>query len=681
MMRPAARNLPPDGRLTPLLESTARTLVVKVALLLGFALVGLRLIQVQVIDAPKYQETARRQSTATVPLPALRGVVLDREGRTLISNSTLVSFAADPRIVGDSAAHVARVFAEVFQKSRADYLGKLRNEESRFVWLERRADPRYRTWIPPRRFNGVIVMDEPRRLYHYAHLGGQLLGFTDIDSKGVSGLELALDSLLRGTNGVVVMQRDALNRRRPSVDYPRIEPVDGNSVVLTIDMEYQAIVEHELELGVRKNDAESGIAVMMDPATGEVLAMANYPPIDPANPASISAAAARNRVVTDMVEPGSVFKIVTAAAALEHHLVRPGQKFDGEQGEYRVFLPNGRLRNVITDMHKFGVITFREAIALSSNIVFAKISDIIGAEALYTMARRFGFGTETGIGLPGEVSGELKSPSRWSGTTLNTMAYGYEVAATPLQIAAAYAAVANHGVLMKPFVVRQVADARGTIIHESAPERIRQVVTQQTADTLTAMLRGVVEFGTGQLARVRDVDIAGKTGTARKYVDGRYVPGSYIASFVGYFPADHPAAVCLVMLDLPGTPTYSGGLVSAPIFKAIAEKIAATSNRFSPGTILASHVPRKRAVPDIRTMDMDATGASAAPAGYAVVPDVCGFPIRRAVNSLVVRRLDAAITGSGVVVAQSPRPGERVKAGSRVSIRCESKNLQALTLN
>lgn len=723
MFRSAAPSVSPDPRAAAARESTARMLAVKIFLLAVFGIVALRLVQIQVIESAKYQETARRQNSASVPLPALRGIIMDRQGRTLIANSTLVSFGADPRMVGDSAVLVARKFAEVFQKPRTEYLDRLRKEESRFVWLERRVDPRYRQWIPPGKFNGVIVLDEPRRLYHYAHVAGQVLGFTDIDNRGVSGLELELDSLLRGKDGLVVMQRDALNRRRPSMDTPRIEPVHGNSAVLTIDIEYQAIVEQELEKGVVANGAESGIAVMLDPGTGEVLAMANYPPIDPSHPESVSPAAARNRVLTDMVEPGSVFKVVTAAAALEGHLVSPEKKFDAEQGEYRVSLPNGRLRNIITDMHKYGTITFREAMELSSNIVMAKVSDIIGAEALFTMARRFGFGTETGIALPGEVRGELKSPSHWSGTTLNTMAYGYEVAATPLQIAAAYAAVANHGVLMKPFVVKQIINDAGTVIRETRPERIRQVISRTTADTLTGFFRGVVERGTGQLARVHGLDVAGKTGTARKFVDGRYVPGSYIASFVGFFPASDPVVVCLVMLDLPGTPTYSGGLVSAPIFKAIAMKVSTTSLRFAPkpGTALTGIA--QRMVPDVTTMTMEAarallTARGFAPRpqgegplvmkqspraetkafigstvlleagkqaqetsrGYALVPDLRGLPMRRAVNRLALQQLDAVINGSGLVVSQSPAAGERVKTGARVSITCATKNLQLLTL-
>ncbi|MEW6510417.1 MAG: penicillin-binding transpeptidase domain-containing protein [Bacteroidota bacterium] len=694
-------------------EVSTRMLTVKIALLVFFLAVTARLVQIQVIDAAKYQEIARRQHTQVVTLPALRGEILDRQVRVLVSNSSLVSYAADPKIVADSIRDVAVRFAEVFGRPASTYLEKLRRDDTRFVWLERRVPPEYRRRIPSGRFGGVVTLNEPRRLYHYAHTAGQLIGLTDIDNHGLSGLELELDSLLRGRSGSVVMQRDALNRQRPSVDYPRVEPVNGNSVVLTIDIEYQGIVEQELRKGVEANHAESGLAVMLDPSSGEVLAMATCVPGGQTDTPSVPLQASRNRVISDMVEPGSVFKIVTAGAALERNLVTPEQKFDAEEGTYKVYLPNGRYRNTITDTHKNGIITFQEAMEVSSNIVMAKVSDLIGSEALYTTARNFGFGTETGIGLPGEVRGELKMPTQWSGTTLNSMSYGYEVASTPLQIAAAYAAVANGGVLMKPFVVKSVLDPDGRIIDETRPERVRRVISKETADVLSRMLHGVVERGTGKLAGLRAVAVAGKTGTARKYENGRYVPGSYIASFVGFFPTENPSVVCLVMLDLPGTPTYTGGLVSAPIFRAIAQKIHATSTRFAPRGPGEGSSALRRAVPDVTTMKVVAATATLAARGFetdirgdggqvarqspepgtmatqgtdvvlmtvnpghegrkgfSVVPDLRGFSIRRAVNRLAMEHLDVAVTGSGVVQSQSPKAGEQVKAGTRVAIRC-----------
>ena len=700
-------------------ESRARTLIVKVGLLLFFVVVALRLVQIQVIDAAKYREKAERQYESRVDLPALRGKIVDRNQRQLVTNMMFVSFAADPKIIGDRASELAERFAQVFDKPKSQYLEKINLETRRFVYLERRVSPQYEKRINAASFEGLVVKDEPRRHYQYDHVAGQLLGFTDDDNKGLSGIELQLDTLLRGRNGYVIMQRDAIGRRRPSVDYPRIEPINGNTAELTIDIEYQAIAEEELRKGVERNKAESGLAIMLDPATGEVLAMANYPSINPGDPASAGPAAARNRVVTDMFEPGSTFKLVTAAAALERHLVQPDQKFNAEQGEYVVRLPNGKVRNKITDTHKYNVLTFREAIEFSSNIVMAKVSDIVGAEALYTTARNFGFGTECGIELPGEIRGELKKPTQWSGTTLNAMAYGYEVGVTPLQIATAYAAVANGGVLMKPFIVRQIVSPEGEVLHVTRPEVVRRVVSQATAHTLTQFLRGVVERGTGTLAAMKGIPLAGKTGTARKFADGRYIEGSYIASFVGFFPADNPAVVCLVMLDNPNDHSYVGGLVSAPIFKAIAEKVYAVSPRFARTQAVAGNAA---VVPDVVTVKLDAAkellvaqgfevttegngtvvmhqspaagtkerrgttvtlstaSAPAAVKGYTDVPDLRGLPIRRAVNRLSLQHLDAAVSGSGIVASQFPAPGELVKTGTRIALRCEPRALTMVTL-
>jgi cell division protein FtsI (penicillin-binding protein 3) len=462
---------------------------------------------------------------------------------------------------------------------------------------------------------------------------------------------------------------------------------------------------------------------MMDPATGEVLAMANYPQMNPADPSGTDPLTVRNRVVTDMFEPGSVFKVVTASAALEGKKVDLAQKFNAEQGSYTVRLPNGKKRNTITDTHKHGIISFQEAMEVSSNIVMAKVSDIVGADALFTMARAFGFGTATGIELPGEVRGELKHPTQWSGTTLNSMAYGYEVGVTPLQILSAYAAVANHGTLMKPFVVRNVVAPDNTVVAEHRPEPIRRVISRNTAAALTQMFRGVVERGTGLTARLSGVPVAGKTGTAKRVIDGKYSRNDYTASFAGYFPAQDPAVVCLVMIENPRDRGYTGGLAAAPVFKAIAERIYATSGRFRVHPTDVQTENALPAVPDVTTLTLEAARSLLSAGGFepsvrgsgmivvrqspspgtrvprrtpveltmsdessrgggpVAMPDVRGESIRRALTRLAVLRLDVVIQGSGVVVAQDPQPREQVRGGARVLIRCEPRNLSLVTAN
>ncbi len=690
-----------------------RLVAVNIALLVLFGIVVLRLVQIQVIRGHSYQELARRQQETTVPIPAMRGRIYDRNGVLLVSNSMSVSIGADPKLVKDHIPAIADRLARVFDKPRDYYLSRLTTPGKRFVWLERHASRDQARRLNTDEFHGLIELDEPERLYDHEHIGGQLIGFTDIDNRGLSGIELQEERYLKGTDGEQVLQLDAMGHARPSVDLPRIEAVNGNDVVLTLDVRFQAIAEEELRKGVERNKARSGLAVIMDPGTGELLAVANYPGFDPSRSNKNDQDLLRNRVITDMFEPGSVFKIVTASAALELHRARPDQKFNAENGTY-VIVSAGGARRIINDTHKFSVLTFQEGIEQSSNIVMAKISNLVGAEGLFSMARRYGFGAETGIELPGEIRGELKLPSQWSGATLNSMAIGYEVGVTPIQLACAYAAVANRGWLMKPYVVRQVLGPDHAVLDERRPERIRQVVSKATCETLSQMFEGVVMRGTGVTARLPGLRIAGKTGTSRKFIDGKYEIGNYTATFVGYFPADNPRIVCLVMLDHPSAGAYTGGLASAPIFKAIAEKVYATAGEFAPAAEAVIASTETRAVPDVTGLRADAatdllkaqgfaisvsgdgavvasqkpapgarlalgervvlaTDNTAADGGLTIVPDVRNLTARRAVNRLAVRQLDPLVSGSGIVRTQSPQAGERVRTGTRVVVRCEPR--------
>jgi cell division protein FtsI (penicillin-binding protein 3) len=688
-----------------------------------FAVVAFRLVFIQVIKARDFQAEARRQYEVRERLPGTRGDLYDRNGRDLVSSTMGVSFGADPKMIGDQRDEIAGRFARAFGKPRSYYLERLSAKDRHFVWLERRVRAQFSKIIHASDTRALVEIKEPVRLYHYDRLGGQVIGSTDIDNKGLSGIELSLDSYLRGSDGYVVLQRDGHSRTRPSADYPRVEPTVGSSATLTIDIDYQAIAEEELAKGIQRTQSESGLVIILNPTTGEVLGMAHNPPMSPGNPGEENQAVMRNRVITDMFEPGSVYKLVTAAAALERDLVKPTQKFYGEEGTYNVRLVNGSVRNTITDTHPYGTLTFQEAMEVSSNIVMAKVSDRIGSELLYTTGRNFGFGVETGVDLPGEVNGDLKKPSQWSGTTLNSMAYGYEVGVTAIQLACAYAAVANKGVLMKPFIIKKVIDPNGEVMSETQPQIVRRVISAATAKTLTQFFEGVVQRGTAQPARLSGVRVAGKTGTSRKFIDGKYEVGSYTASFIGYFPADDPKVVCLVMLDHPRVAGYTGGQVSAPIFKDIAAKIFAMSGGFTrnPRTVMAA--AEGSVVPDVVGLGVDVarellvrrgfktelsgsgtvvrvqspragallprgsvaklvtTDHSTAAPGYAVVPDLRGMPIRRALNALAVRQLDAGVDGSGVVASQNPLAGQHVKVGSKVAMRCEPRNRLLLSVN
>ncbi len=714
----------------PAKQFNGRLFTLKLGLVLFFVAIAVRLVQIQVIESPAYQEKARRQYEQKIILPAVRGEIVDRDNNVIVSNSMLVSFAADPKVIAEDAGVVAEQFALAFGKSRSFYLSKLRATTStgatrRFVWMERRVRPEVAKTLESAKLRGVVVINEPKRLYHYDDVAGTLVGFTDVDNKGISGLELQFDEYLRGKDGSVIMQRDGLGRARPSVDYPRLEPRDGNDLTLTIDLAYQSIVEEELKRGIERYKADAGLAVMMNPKSGEILALANFPGLNPNDLGSYNINAARNRVITDIFEPGSVFKIVTGSAAYEHSLVAPDKRFNAEQGTYKVSLPGGRFR-LIKDTHEHGILTFQEAIEQSSNIVMAKASLTIGPERLYRQARDFGFGIPTGVDLPGEVRGKLKKPQEWSGTTLQTLSYGYEIAATPLQIAAAYAAVANRGVLMRPYIVARVTNAEGDVVYDQRPQVIRKVVSPETAALLTRAFEGVVEQGTAMDVRIDGVRIAGKTGTSRKVVDGKYGLGNYTASFTGFFPADDPQIVCLVMMDNPRAVSYYGGLTSGPIFRAIAERIINSTGRFTKSPKASEkQQPQQNgiSVPDVRTLQVTIAGkilegqgfrsetigtgevvvrqvpepgkrlekgdvvklvleGIEAPenAGPGIVPNVRGMSLRRAINRLVVEDFDIKVRGSGVVVQQIPASGQKVNPGSTIQLVCEPRAITSAAL-
>jgi len=651
-----------------------RLRVVQIGLIALFGVIALRLIIIQVVEFPKYRSIAQKQYQAKIILPAPRGLLYDRNGNCIASNTISVSFAADPQAIGDDTRAIAETFSAVWKKPTRFYFDKLQSD-SRFVWLERCVDASMSERILSKKFEGLVSRDEPKRLYYHDHLAGQLIGFTDVDDKGVAGLELACDEALRGEDGFVVLQRDGLGHAHASVDYPRREPVSGHAVEVTLDMGIQAIAEKELRRGIEENKADGGIVVVLQPKTGEVLAIAQYPNVDPNTFGKYNLQDQKLRAVTDVFEPGSVFKIVTASAALEHHLVAPTKTFFAENGKYVV---PGRPAP-IEDTHKDGWITFQEAMEHSSNIVMAKISDIIGSERFYTMARDYGFGIATNIDFPGEVKGVLKKPSDpdWHGTTLNSMAFGYEVGVTPLQLAAAYAAVANDGVLMQPFLFRKEFDANGTVYREGKPQQIRRVISEETAHTMRDFFVGVVERGTGKPAAIPGVRIAGKTGTSRKYLDGKYVPGNYTASFAGFLPADNPQIVCLVMMDNPKTGGYTGGLVSAPVFRAIVQQILNTSDMFAaPAQVMAATTTHQDA-PAEMDHNIGETGMYV-PVSLGKIPDLKGLSVRRAMNILATGKLEPVVNGKGTVVSQQPPAGQPAKPGMKVYLMCQPRSSASL---
>lgn len=518
-----------------------------------------KLFEIQIVDSSKYKLAAKKQYESKISLKPSRGIIFDRKMNALVSNANSFSFAADPNMV-DNKDSVAQLFAGVFGKEKGYYLERMTAPNTSFVWLERRTEPDFSEKLKDINISGVIKLNESHRVTNYDPLASQIIGLTDIDNNGLSGIELGCDELLAGEDGYVVMQKDGLGRKRPAVEYPRKEPINGSNIMLTLDMNVQKIIEEELGQSVNVNDADGGKCIVMAVKTGEILGMYSILNSD---------AGYKNKLsfLTDLYEPGSTFKVITAAASLEEGLESKGDIIQTYGGEYEF---NGL---TIKDAHAFSSLSFQQVIEQSSNIGIMQVAMKLGEERFYKYARDFGCGITTGIDLPGEVKGYLKKPVEFSPVSLRYMAIGYEVLVTAIQMVNAYACIANDGILMKPFVIRKKLSPDGKVIKEHFPTPVRNVISKKTARTLTELLYGVVERGTGKEARIENIKIAGKTGTSQKLVDGQYSKKSYTASFIGFFPAEDPQIVIAVIIDAPKSGSYYGGSVSAPVFKKIAERI------------------------------------------------------------------------------------------------------------
>lgn len=458
--------------------------------------------------------------------------------------------------------------------ARLFYLQILRHETYQTLALEQQVKRRgllaSRGEILDRNLISLAKSVNGKRLYPLGTLAGQVIGFVDQDLRGLEGVEYAYDDLLRASVGWTTLQRDAAGRAFRSMEYMEREAEPGRSVVLTLDSRYQAIVEEGLRNTVQKFNADGGSVIVLEPHSGDLLALANLPGFDPSQVCEGDSAAFRNRAVSYIFEPGSTFKVFTAAAALEEGLVAPGETFDGENGETRV----GKFTIGEAEGHRFGPMTLRDAVVHSSNICMLKVGRKVGREKLFEYARAFGFGCPTGVGLPGEVKGRLDRPQNWSEARLANLSFGQGVAVTALQIACAYGTLANNGVLIRPRVVKAILSPDNAFLRDTTLV-VRRVVSPMTADSIRSYLAEVVTKGTGTKAKVEGISVAGKTGTAQKSENGKYVSGKHVASFIGFLPVEAPKWVIAVVVDEPKGVSYFGGDVAAPLFREIAQKMLA----------------------------------------------------------------------------------------------------------
>ncbi len=526
-----------------------------------------RLGFIQIFKASKYLSIAQGQSRAIIEMQPARGRILDRKGNEMALDVRLDSLYAVSREIKNKE-EVANKLQPILGVERAELLRRL-NKDKMFVWLARKMTLAKGEEIRKLKINGLGFIKESMRVYPKGQTACHLIGFTDIDNNGLEGIELNYNSFLKGVPGWRMAQKDAKQRELISKELEMVAPVDGYNIHLAIDEVIQALTEQELSDTCQKFHALGGSIVVMDPKTGDILAMAVYPLYDLNNSKKSSPEIRRNRAITDLFEPGSVFKTFTLSGILENKAVGLDEKFNCENGAWAV------AGKVLHDHKGHGVMTFREIIEKSSNIGTVKAAMRLGADKFYKTVRAFGFGQRTGIGLAGEVSGLLPHPSAWSRSSIINIPIGQGVAVTPIQLAAGISAIANDGMLMKPRIITAIDDQEGRVIQSFEPEPVRQVISKETSLQVRSVLEGVVSRGTGKKAIVPGFKAAGKTGTAQKIMaDGKYSHDQFIASFIGFVPYDEPKVVIAVSIDEPH-PIYYGGEVAAPAFSKVASGILA----------------------------------------------------------------------------------------------------------
>lgn len=714
-----------------------RMMVVFFLVLLIPVAVLFQLLRVQFAEGEQLRQLWSAQATDFISIPAQRGSIYDTNGRILATNTISYSVAVDPLAPNvrenEELPQIADILAHFTEQPASYYKNRISSapERSRYIVLGRQFQREVYDSLRAHRFRGLILEEDYRRRYNLDQLGAQMLGYVNHYMHGAMGLEAYYDNELSGTDGLQEVRKDSRNRIREYVGAPRRVPMQGNSLITTIDAQIQAIAEEELLAGVERTGAKEGSVIIVEPATGRVKAMAGYPAYNPNTPGLFPSEFRRNSLVSDIIEPGSTFKLVTAVAALEQQHVRLDEMFETpDSGEELV---HGQW---MRDHNPLGTLSFQEALEKSSNVAISRVAQRIPRDIFYQYVRNMGFGTNTGIDLPGEESGRLQRPFNWSRVTKPWMSVGYEIQVTPLQMVMAYAALANEGRLMRPYVVERVVDEHQNTVAEQRPALLRQAIRPETVEKLRPVFENVVsETGTARLAALDHISVAGKTGTAQKFLDGRY-QSRYRASFVGFYPSERPEYVALVMLDEPQTSIY-GGVTAGPVFRNIARRIAALD-----GGLFAGAAPQQSAaalsggfvMPNLRGMRLAEArklldyqgleyelGAGAAsseaaaelsyvqrhmPAAGAVirgndtislsltdssgdrdrsadattvVPDVTGLSMRKAIRLLREAGYDIQRNGSGTVADQFPEAGSSMRPGRTVLIRGRAPDLRELS--
>lgn len=665
-------------------SNSGRIIAVILGITLWTVFIVIRLVQLQIVQHQSFVQLALQKQQVTRSILAPRGIIYDSHMDELATSVNVSTAVAEPRRI-QNIREAAKTLAAILQLDPQDTLNRMTDPAHQgFMVLKRRIDPQAQGQLESLRMDGIYFVDESMRVYPNRELASHSLGFVNMNGDGVYGIEAQYNKDLKGKEGVFSFDVDA-RRRSFRVQVDRA-PIQGHSLVLSIDKSIQYIADRELAAGVEKAQAKAGTVIVMESETGRILALSNYPQFNCNTYSEYPQDVWRNRAVSDAFEPGSTFKVVVATAALEAGLTRPDEMIDCQMGSITIG------RHVFHDHKRYGLLTFGQILEYSSNVGAAKLGLRLGPQRLYEALRNFGFGSRSGIDVPGEIVGLVRDWHDWSGLSIGAISFGQEVGVTSIQILTAINAIANGGYRVRPSIVDRIIDEKGDLVSVRTPERVR-LMSPNTAEAVSEAFEGVVLRGTGRRAALEGYRAAGKTGTAQKIVDGRYSNSKYVSSFIGFAPLPKPRLTILVQIDEPQGVHY-GGDVSAPFFQKIAQE-----------ALLQLHVPPDKSLPLPKFKPMIASAATedylpnaveplAATAEEAarqedgtitlevgkssvVLPDFRGLSKRVVLDRCAQLGIHLQSNGAGMAVLQSPPPGSSISSGGTCSVTFARTNLKA----
>lgn len=655
--------------------NNSRVLLILVFVVLSFGALVYRLVNLQIIRSDELSYFAKRQQTNSQIVKAERGFIYDRNDVLLVYNRNDYSFYVDLRMLPTSEKNrLAGIFSKTIGKSKRHYQNLLK-ASGKTICLEKKVPFEKSLDLFEYKNPAFFYVEEPVSVFHYGSLASHVLGYVDNEYKGVNGISKSFDDVLRGKNGYRMVERNAMGEIISISETQTRPSTPGDDIYLTIDKRYQTIVEDELRISLKQSGGESATCIIMNPQTGEILAMANISDYDPNYFWKYDDFERKNRAITDSYEPGSTFKVITFAALLEDKICNENERINTENGVYKF------KNHYIRDSHKFESLTVRQILEESSNIGVAKLIQRMDDEEYYQYVRSFGFGTFTSIALPGEVTGKLVDLSQWSGQTKTYMSFGYSISVTPLQLTNAFCAIVNGGILYRPQIVKRFVDKNGKVTKENSPVIVRRAISEKTSERMRDILYGAVEKGTGKQAKIDSLPVGGKTGTSKLVVNGKYSDSQYYSSFVGFYPVDKPTIVCYVMIHKPKG-EYYGGLVSAPVFKNIISRIhSLDKGKITPLTpdteIKTTERQNQRIENEYVSQDFqtskkfnESQTVFISTNNLNVMPDLKGKTIKEAVLILNERGIKWSLSGTGVVVEQSIPPGQTLNKRKTCILTC-----------